>query len=1240
MRAMSFLKEGRYNYGQLVIFLAIVALYGCSQSYSKGNLRHEPSLISKERGTSLVHTPITVFPLRNSTGELELNWISTGLQDSLTTDLYYVSELHTKSLLNFSQITKEHSHEATLSCVTGLNAGATSDCSLTLSDWQTIAMDAKLGQFLWGEYHLQEDDIKVSLRLYGGGKWTLQDEITIKAPLAKLLQESSKQILSFIKHQGITVKSEEVERILSTKTASVTAWKQNAMGYWWRQKYFMSEEEQKKTLAEKCEASLGKAVAIDPHYAEAWCNLGYQRIITGDLDGAIEAFQKALACKPNLVNAHMGLGYCLAEKGDPVNALSPLEQVVRLNPSLSDYYSYLMSIYQNAKLWQKGLNTLETLEHFLRERDREAERMDVVWWRAMFLQELRDFAESEKAYQEVLFFKEKNLGTEHPEVAAILNDIALLNKSRGEYSKAKSLYERALTIDEKFYGYEHSDVAKDLSNLAGLHFAQGEYDKAKLLYERALAIDDEICEGTHPDIAKDLNNLAELYRVLGKYDKAKPLYERALTVGESVHGPNHPSVALLLNNLAELYCDVGEYDQARPLYERALSIYKNAHGSKHPDVATVLNNLAGLYYISNDYDKAKTSYEGALEIDEESFGLYHPQVSIRLNNLAEIYYAMGKYDKAKPLYERALVIAHTSGQPELLWRVQFNIAYLLAKQENPHAAILLGKQAVNIIQKLRVGISNMEIELQKSFLKTKWHVYKFLADLLIDQGRIPEAQQLMSMQKEEEFFDFLCRNAGKRDVRTTTATYTDEEQLWVERYQEINTRVAALGREFTALRQKKKLGLTDDEEKRYQQLDNDLKISKRAFHSYLTKLRDDLDGIGKEPAKVKELSMLVQLKQALRELGHGAVVIHYLITDDKLHIILTTPEVIQARDVAISSKELSRKIMDFRITLHNPRRSPLSYAQELYQIVLAPVAEDLRQAGAKTLMLSLDGALHYLPVAALHDGECYVAERYLLTIYNTEAKLVIKDRPTGGWQVGGLGLSKAVLNLDPLPNVPAELEGIVRRGPLDQDGVLPGVIYLDELFTQEAIESVLSEEYPVMHIASHFELTPGTIQNSHLVLGNGTTLTLAKIREYGYDFGSIEMLTLSACNTAVGGTEADGSEVESFANLAQMHGAKGVLATLWPVLDQSTGIFMKNFYRVHKEQPDITKVEALHQAQLLFIHGEIRTEEKQSRSERVENLRLSQQETSEGEESFTPNPNTPYAHPYYWSPFILMGNWL
>ncbi len=181
-------------------------------------------------------------------------------------------------------------------------------------------------------------------------------------------------------------------------------------------------------------------------------------------------------------------------------------------------------------------------------------------------------------------------------------------------------------------------------------------------------------------------------------------------------------------------------------------------------------------------------------------------------------------------------------------------------------------------------------------------------------------------RKEEEYFDFLCRSVNRDAMPTTNATYTEGELNWSERYRKISRPIAALGKEFAELKKKKKFGLTDGELKRYRQLTDDLMIATTAFNNYLTALIDDFKNVTREryaEVTAKRLDKPRKLQQALAELGHGAVVIHYLIIDDKLRIILTTTEIQLARDIEISSRELNHKIMAFRKTLQNPRQSPL-----------------------------------------------------------------------------------------------------------------------------------------------------------------------------------------------------------------------------------------------------------------------------------------------------------------------------
>jgi CHAT domain-containing protein len=121
---------------------------------------------------------------------------------------------------------------------------------------------------------------------------------------------------------------------------------------------------------------------------------------------------------------------------------------------------------------------------------------------------------------------------------------------------------------------------------------------------------------------------------------------------------------------------------------------------------------------------------------------------------------------------------------------------------------------------------------------------------------------------------------------------------------------------------------------------------------------------------------------------------------------------------------------------------------------------------------------------------------------------------------------------------------------------------LDQAFTENALRDGLDQSYPIIHVASHFQFTPGSMDDSFLLLGDGTHLTLGQIKTK-LNFSSVELLTLSACETALGDDSAShhGVEVEGLGAIAQQAGAKAVLATLWPVADASTAALMRTLYQ-------------------------------------------------------------------------------
>ncbi len=207
---------------------------------------------------------------------------------------------------------------------------------------------------------------------------------------------------------------------------------------------------------------------------------------------------------------------------------------------------------------------------------------------------LAAYTEARPLYERALAIHEKAFGPDHPDAATILNNLALLLQSQGDFAVARAFNERALAINENALGPDHPNTALSLNNLAFLLQAQGDFAAARPLSERALAIREKTLGPDHPDTATSLNNLAVLLESQGDFAAARPVYERALAIHEKTLGPGHPDTARSLNNLAYLLHSRGDFAAARPLYDRALAICQKVLGPNHPSTETIASNLAGL----------------------------------------------------------------------------------------------------------------------------------------------------------------------------------------------------------------------------------------------------------------------------------------------------------------------------------------------------------------------------------------------------------------------------------------------------------------------------------------------------------------------------------------------------------------------------------------------------------------------------------------------------------------------
>lgn len=865
-----------------------------------------------------------------------------------------------------------------------------------------------------------------------------------------------------------------------------------------------------------------------------------------------------------------------------------------------------------------------------------ANHKDVAWSLARLAHAHSQLGRYEQAlgiYQRGAVVMEAALDPDHPEVASALSFVAETYQKLGRYSEALPILQRVVAIREKNPA-RPQDVAHALQSLGRLyHYSLNQYTEAEPLYRRALEIREAPGQPRFL-LAEGLGDLARLYDTTDRYPEALPLYQRAISISDE---SSDPGVAFFLGDLAMMHLALGEPAKSLPLAQRALAASESV-GTEHLGIASSLEVLANVYDSMGEHARALSLMQKSLGIWERVLGPEHPSVAISLRKTAQLHCSLDQYAPATSLLHRAERIAIEHGVPESTWRIQSALFLCYALQGQSELALLWGKQAVNTIQGLRAGMAGMEHDLQRSFLQDKRSAYTDLAAILIRESRLPEAQRIMAMLKEEEYFDFVRRDATA-DPRSTYVPLTGAERVVHQRYYAIRNELSRLAAEYDTLQNKRKLEeLTAQENARSKVLAADLIKARAAFDAFVGGLSKLLASDPEHAQSVRALQQQIQthrtLLGTLGDAKQGVATLQYIASEQRLHIILTTPSVQLAREVTIERSVLNGKIASFRQSVQNPRIDARALGRELHGLLIAPLGTDLEAQGVHTLILFLDGALRYVPFAALvQDDDSYLIERYRLAIHTEAARSAFAQRPQAQWKVAALGVTRGFpeQNFSALPAVRSELDGIVRPG------VLPGQIYLDERFNLGNFEASLGN--PVLHVASHFRFLPGS-DSSFLLLGDGSSLTLHDISRRDLRFDAVDLLTLSACETAVGGgRDANGLEVEGLGVLAQIQGAKAVLATLWAVADTSTGELMQHFYRLRQGQK-LTKAEALRQAQLALLRGDTEDAANTVAAAPDMNRGAPLPQARATQPNFVPSSAAPFSHPFYWAPFILMGNWL
>jgi CHAT domain-containing protein len=336
--------------------------------------------------------------------------------------------------------------------------------------------------------------------------------------------------------------------------------------------------------------------------------------------------------------------------------------------------------------------------------------------------------------------------------------------------------------------------------------------------------------------------------------------------------------------------------------------------------------------------------------------------------------------------------------------------------------------------------------------------------------------------------------------------------------------------------------------------------------------------------------------QQIESVAPDTAVVYVIPLPDRTEIILSLASGLRRFKVDVGSQELMSEVRLFRRRLED--RTSHRYrpcGQKLYGWLIQPVEQTLAAEGVTTLVFVPDGALRTIPMAALHDGERFLVERYAVAV--VPGLTLVAPRPfRPEWRAALMcGITEAVAGFSALTYVGSELDQI--------ETLSGGRCLRDDAFRLPRVESEVSSRPPgVLHIASHGQFSADPSET--FVLTHDGKLSLDElemlIRPGEFRGKPVELLTLSACETAAG----DDRAALGLAGVALKAGARSAMATLWYVNDEASAHIVSGFYRNLCAEPGNSKAQALRQSQCAVM-GDRR-----------------------------------FRHPCYWAPYLIIGNWL
>lgn len=812
----------------------------------------------------------------------------------------------------------------------------------------------------------------------------------------------------------------------------------------------------------------------------------------------------------------------------------------------------------------------------------------------------------------------------------------------GDYGRAIFTWQQAL---DQVEADNLSDQSILLENLARAHRRTGQFSEEIGYWQQAIQRHESLKD--LKSLGRAITEQAQAYNHLGQHRRALALLcgddVNACSMSSALHIAQATTDSMgeiaALGSLGETYRLTGDYDQAITTLQQSLVLAGDENSQFR---AAILNSLGNTYAALAQVSRRRASSlgqrgdtQGEAKLIAEADGQTQQAIDLlqQSNQSASLDAQVRAQLNLVPLYQR---LGQTTAAATATTTAQQLLARLPASQDKVFAILTLARY---LDQGNQTCPSQTNLTEQTRLLDEAVAIAKEIGSLRAESFALGQLGNLYERCKE--YSKALEVTQTARLIADQDRSAQDSLYLWawqqgriLKAQGKLDAASVAYTQALETLDAIRSDILNANKELQFDFRDRVEPIYREYADLTLNKVPTSIPIAAKNKSVDKVLDTLDSLK--LAELQNyfandcvivanetrvdtvsaqsATAVISTAIWKNRTAVIASFPDGQQQVEwIGIDEQSFTNEINNFRIALESGlyltrRNNYIAPSQQLYDQLVRPFETKFDDLQIDSLVFVNDGILRSIPMAALNDGQQFLIEKYALA---TTPSLTLTDPNTldrKNLKALILGLSERSqvgdFPFQPLGKVPEEVAQVNEQFPGSK-------VLENEDFSESNMRQALTEQgYNILHIATHgvFGAAP---EDNYIVTGQkldnerNKVITISELDNLirsvtSVDQDPIDLLTLTACETAIG----DNRATLGLAGVAIRAGVRSAIASLWAVDDAATANLITRFYS-YLSDPNLTKAEALRAAQIELIQSE----------------------------GFN-------QHPYYWAPFILIGNWL